>query len=278
MSPKRIISLLLLVLFCGTAWKLGYQFGAVPHTPDTPSTVATEPPADVKPASTPSVSSRNPDSSSARNSATQPPRTQDGDNKPDSGPQSQLIANHGLKKDYDEISAIFSKTPIGKTMATASTLLHLGRYPGTEAAQLVQNQLDQLEADPKATFAEIQQNLLKLGPQHHSQRQYFIQFAARLDIDPRAKSDFLAETIRRSALLPISSSSDKPSPSDTTVDDAPIALNALLENSTDSAEAETLLRDVLGKTAHPEIRSALMAVFESRYPDRARLLRTELAR
>jgi hypothetical protein len=179
------------------------------------------------------------------------------------GSYEALVNAHGLTQKSQELARAFSDNEAGQKLSRMATLLSFGPAPKTPEGALVADQVEWLKAHPNDAFHGIAEGLAKVPAEYAQERQYLIQFAARLDVDDRMKFGFLGGQLERSA-------------ESTEGYDGAAALSALLEVDHNSDDVEGMLRTVLEKQHDAKSREMLLSLYSAREPERSQKLKNEL--
>ena len=162
------------------------------------------------------------------------------------------------------LDGIFGESTTGKALREV-TLLYSFRSSNNAEGRALNAHLESLLQNPKEALEDLRNGLDRLPAQYAEQRQFWIQFASLLKVEPEAKVEFLKAEILR----PFDGTSQG-------ILNAPIAMESLYSATQDAALVEATLRDALRVQTNPGVREILVSRFSNINPKSAQLIRQEL--
>lgn len=188
----------------------------------------------------------------------------------DSAAFAQSVKRFSLAKKAADMNLTFPNTSAGKVAAIVATLVPYGQRPyNPDAFSLMGQELKFLNQHPADSLTAIEQGFAKLPDKYWAERQFLIQFAARLPVDKRKKLDFLAAELARPAP---STSSQLPSAAQYT---GAIALDAILQITDKQSEVESILVPALKIKTTAQDRKVLLSRYRLVFPAAAARLSTQ---
>ncbi len=178
-----------------------------------------------------------------------------------------IVEKFHLEKKNSDLSAVFASSPAGASIAKIAVLLDFLPQIQTPAGALISRELEILRNQSRETLDELQQDLPKLSLKYSHERQFLVQYVLQLNVDTNSKIDFFGDDLQRS-LNPYE-------PQNQASYNGVIALSALMKVTEDPNIIEPRLRQTLSHQPDSMARSLLISTFASKYPDRAKTLKTE---
>jgi hypothetical protein len=127
----------------------------------------------------------------------------------------------------------------------------------------VGNQVTWLQEHPEDAFKAIAEGLPHVGFEYSQERQYLMQFAAKLEVDERKKLEFFSVELDRSM-------------GNTKTFDGTAALAAMIQAARNPEDVEAALRHALEIQKDQKTRDVLLTFYSSHEPERSQRLRAEL--
>jgi hypothetical protein len=178
---------------------------------------------------------------------------------------SVLEKNH-LEEKSRKMMGIFPRTEIGHALAQATTLSQFGPSSHTHEGRVVEELLKLLESEPHRTYTLIRSSVDRLSTDYTRERQFLYLLVARLDIETEGKIDFFLGELAKAT-----SGGDSKA---NRLNSAVILLK-LMQLENDSSLLGAALRQIFQEQTNYSLRSYLLSIYESKYPEEARKMRSD---
>ncbi len=177
-----------------------------------------------------------------------------------------LVQKRGLSEKLAKLTGLFPPSATGKAMAAVATLYPFGLRSDNRAdSTLLAAQLGTLGRNPSQALSELSQALPKLPAAYAGERQFLIQFAARLPLPASQVLAFLGDELKRPVAAP---SAD--GPADLSFFNPAVALDSMMEVTRDRSVLEGYLVPVLGSPqVGMEEKQLLLSRYYTVYPSNA---------
>jgi hypothetical protein len=184
----------------------------------------------------------------------------------DSDYVSVLEKNH-LEEKGRKIASVFTRSEIGHALTQFTTLIELGPENRSVEGRILGDALKLLESEPREAFSHVREALSKMGSDFGSERQFLYQLVARLDLDLPTKVDFFSEQFAISLSL---------SDAKQTKLSSSLVLLSMMQVGMDPSSMETVLKRAFESQSNYGIRSYILSVYESKYPEAGKKIRNDL--
>jgi hypothetical protein len=185
---------------------------------------------------------------------------------------SSVVAKRKLQKKAADMTKAFGSTPAGAAVTIVATLVPYGQRPyNFTEFSIMGYELQYLAQNPADSLAAIQRGFSNLPLQYWAERQFLVQFAARLPLSHAQVLSFLASEVNRPMQL---GPSGKPDASSFT---GVIAFDAIMRVTQDQTQIESILVPALKSKTDVRERQALLARYRTLYPSHAGTLSLQFA-
>jgi hypothetical protein len=179
---------------------------------------------------------------------------------------SVLEKNH-LEEKGRKIASVFTRSEIGHALSQFTTLIELGPEPRSVEGRILGDALKLLESEPREAFNHVREALLKMGSDFGSERQFLFRLVTRLDLDLPTQVDFFSEQLTQSLSLT--------DPKQIKLSSS-LVLISMMQVGMDPTALDSVLKQALESKTSYSVRSHLLSVYESKYPEAGKEIRSRL--
>ncbi len=178
-----------------------------------------------------------------------------------------LLEKDRLEEKNRRMAAIFEGSELGVSLTKLTVLVRYGPDQNSAEGRIVSESLKFIQSDPQQAFLEIHDALVQMPADLTAERQLLIQLVLKLDLEAESKIRFYSEQLIQE--------NKKKDLKSIELNSSPLLL-ALMQEAVDPSQVEATLRQVLMAQSNYSIRSFLVSVYETKYPDEGKRLRSEL--
>lgn len=186
-----------------------------------------------------------------------------------------VVRQDHLEAKARAISLLFSQTDVGRALARSTTLMSFEPNDLTPEGRITSEAYHILVGDPQATFTEIQAAMSGLSLEMTGERQFLIQLAAKLNLDVGSKLDLLVEEFERIG-EDQESNTNSPQEIERNKLNSSVILWTMMGLDPDVSVVDPALRQLLGKFKAYDVRTFLLSIYQTKFPEEASKIRVDL--